>query len=226
MIITISRQFGAGGSEVARQVAAALGWRVVDNELVGQVAARAGLPPERVAEREERCLTFVERLARTLAAATPEVFPPPDSAGAIVDLPEAELVRITETVVREVAAQGRVVLVGRAAPAVLARQTDALHERLVAPRAFRIQVATARLGCTPAQAATLMDDTDKMRARYTREYYGRDWYDPVNFHLVLNTGVLGFDGATEVVVGRARAMGWMGSKRTERTETTERTERF
>jgi cytidylate kinase len=209
MLITVSRQFGAGGSEVARLVAAALGWRVVDNELVEQVAARAGLPPEQVAERQERCLTFVERLARTLAAATPEVFPPPDSAGAVVDLPEAELVRITETVVREVAAQGRVVLVGRAAPAVLARQTDALHVKLVAPRAFRIQVAAARLGYTPAQAATAVDDTDKMRARYTREYYRRDWDDPVNFHMVLNTGLLGFDGARDVVVERARVLGWI-----------------
>src|SRR5512138_659188 len=115
MLITISRQYGAGGSEVARRVAAALGWRVVDNELVEQVAARAGLPPERVAEREERVSTFVERLARSLAAATPEVFPPPESAGTAQDLAEADLVRITETVVAEVAAQGRVVLVGRAA---------------------------------------------------------------------------------------------------------------
>ena len=58
------------------------------------------------------------------------------------------------------------------------------------------------------KAAAVLDDTDKMRARYTREYYRRDWSDPVNFHMVLNTGVLGFDGATAVVVGRARAMGW------------------
>lgn len=208
MLITISRQFGAGGSEVARRVAAALGWRVVDNELVEQVAARAGLPPERVAAREERCPTFVERLARTLAAATPEVFPPPDTAGTMVDVPEAELVKITEAVVREIAARGRVVVVGRAAPAVLARQTDALHVRLVAPRAFRVQVAADRLGCAPAQAAAILDETDRMRARYTREYYRRDLNDPVNFHVVLNTGVLGFDGATEVIVERARAMGW------------------
>ena len=74
MLITVSRQFGAGGSEVARRVAAALGWRVVDNELIEAVAARAGLPPERVAEREERCATFVERLARTLAAGSPRSF--------------------------------------------------------------------------------------------------------------------------------------------------------
>jgi cytidylate kinase len=208
MLITISRQYGAGGSEVARRVAAALEWRVVDNELIEQVAARAGLSPERVAQREERVPTFVERLARSLAAATPEVFPPPDSAGAIIDMPEADLVKVTEVVVAEIAAQGRVVLVGRAAPAVLARERDALHVKLVAPRAFRIQVAAARLGCAAAKAATILDDTDKMRSRYSREYYRRDWDDPVNFHMVLNTGVLGFDGATEVVVARARAMGW------------------
>jgi cytidylate kinase len=208
MLITISRQFGAGGSEVARRVAAALEWRVVDNELIEQVAARAGLPPERVAARDERCPTFVERLARTLASATPEVFPPADSVSTLVDLPEAELVRITETVVREVAARGRVVLVGRAAPAVLERQADALHVKLVAPRAWRIDVAAARLGVPPAQAAAVLDDTDKMRARYTREYYRRDWDDPVHFHMVLNTAALGLDGATEAVVGRARILGW------------------
>lgn len=208
MLITISRQYGAGGSEVARRVAAAMEWRVVDNELVEQVAARAGLSAERVAQREERVPTFVERLTRTLAAATPEVFPPPDTAGAVIDMPEADLVRITELVVGEIAAQGKVVLVGRAAPAVLARERDALHVKLVAPRAFRIQVAAARLGCAAARAATILDDTDRMRARYNREYYRRDWDDPVHYHMVLNTGVLGFDGATEVVVGRARALGW------------------
>jgi cytidylate kinase len=208
MLITISRQFGAGGSEIARRVAAALGWRVVDNELVEEVAARAGLPPERVAEREERVSTFVERLARTLAAASPEVFPPPDSAGEVVDVPEADLVKITEAVVAEIAAQGRVVFVGRAAPAVLSREADALHVKLVAPRAFRIRVATERLGCPPDKAASVLANTDKMRARYLREYYRRDWEDPLNFHLVLNTGALGFDGATGVIVARARALGW------------------
>ena len=75
-------------------------------------------------------------------------------------------------------------------------------------RAFRIQVAASRLGCVPDKAATVLDNTDKRRARYLREYYRRDWNDPVNYHLVLNTGVLGFDGATEVIVARARAMGW------------------
>lgn len=211
MIITISRQYGAGGSEVAQRVAAALGWRVVDNELVEEVAARAGLPAADIAEREERVPSFAERLARTLAAATPELFAARVPGGTVPKLQETDLVRITETVVGEVAARGRVVLVGRAAPAVLARQRDSLHVQLVAPRGYRIQAAVDRLGLDPKDAAAIVDETDGMRARYLRQYYQRDWYDPVNYHMVLNTGVLGKDGVTEVIVGEAKRRGWGGS---------------
>ena len=206
MVITISRQYGAGGSDVARRVASALGWSVVDNELVEQVAQRAGIPLVEVAERDERAPGFVERLTRTLAAATPELFPPPE--GTVADLDEATLVRITEGVVGEMAGRGRVVLVGRAAPAVLGQQEDALHVKLVAPRAFRIHAASQRLGMDPAEVVKIVDDTDAMRARYHREYYNRDWADPLNYHMVLNTGALGLAGAAEVIVARARALGW------------------
>ena len=209
MIITISRQYGAGGSEVARQVAAALGWRVVDNELVEEVAARAGLPTADVAEREERVPTFTERLARTLAAATPELFATRVPGGTVPKLQETDLVRITETVVAEVAAKGRVVLVGRAAPAVLARERDSLHVQLVAPRPYRVQAAAERLGVDPEHAARILDETDSMRASYLRQYYRRDWYDPVNYHMVLNTGVLGHAGATEIIVAEAKRRGWI-----------------
>ena len=72
MVITISRQYGAGGSEVARRVAEVLAWQVVDNELVEHVAVRAGCTPAEIAEREERAPNFIERLTRTLAAANPD----------------------------------------------------------------------------------------------------------------------------------------------------------
>ena len=206
MVITISRQYGAGGSDVARRVARALGWSVVDNELVEQVAQRAGIPLVEVAERDERAPGFVERLTRTLAAATPELFPPPE--GTVADLDEATLVRITEGVVGEMAGRGRVVLVGRAAPAVLGQQEDALHVKLVAPRPFRIHAASQRLGMDPAEVVKIVDDTDAMRARYHREYYNRDWADPLNYHMVLNTGALGLAGAAGVIVARAHALGW------------------
>jgi CMP/dCMP kinase len=205
MLITISRQYGAGGSEVAARVAHTLGWRVVDNELVERVAARAGLAPEDVAQREERVSTFIERLARTLVAATPELVVPPEAGGTA---PEADLVRITERVVEEVAAEGRVVLVGRAAPAVLARERDAIHVQVVAPRDWRIRIIAQRLGVPLEEAATLTDETDRNRSRYHRQHYQRDWADPANYHLVLNTAAIGLDGAAEAVVDRARRLGW------------------
>ena len=208
MIITISRQYGAGGSEVARRVAAALGWRVVDNELVEEVAARAGLPASDVAEREERVPSFAERLARTLAASSPELFTAPVPGGIVPKFQEADLVRITETVVAEVAAKGKAVLVGRAAPAVLAQEEDSLHVKLVAPRPYRIQAAAQRLGVDPGKAAEILDETDTMRERYLRQFYRRNWNDPVNYHMVLNTGALGHDGVTEIIVGEARRRGW------------------
>ncbi|MGH7534431.1 MAG: AAA family ATPase, partial [Gemmatimonadales bacterium] len=99
-------------------------------------------------------------------------------------------------------------VVGRAAPAVLGRRDDALHVKVVASREYRIRAAAARLGVGAAEAAAVLDDADRMRGRYHREYYKRDWNDPVLYHMVLNTEALGLDGAAGVVVARAREMGW------------------
>ena len=206
MLITISRQYGAGGSAVARLVADRLGWSVVDNEIVDQVAQRAGLSSAEAAQHDERAPSFVERLARTLAASSQEFVLP--EAGIPAELEESNMVRMTEAVVKEAAAHGRVVLVGRAAPAVLARESGALHVKLVAPRAFRIGVVMERNGTDAKTAERTMDDTDAQRTRYNKEYYHRDWNDPVHYHMVLNTGLLGFEGAAELIVGQARAMGW------------------
>jgi CMP/dCMP kinase len=206
VLITISRQYGAGGSEVGRRVAESLGWRLVDNELVERVAQRAGLTTAQVADREERMPSFIERLARVLASSTPELFPP--AKGTVPELSEPALVRITEAVVAEAAAEGRVVVIGRAAPAVLARDDDALHVKLVASPAFRVRLAAERLGMDLKDAERVMRQTDEARERYHRERYQRDWRDAVNYHMVLNSERLGLDGAAQVIVAEAERRGW------------------
>jgi cytidylate kinase len=206
MLITISREYGAGGSEVARLVAAELGWSVVDNEIIDRVAARAGLTPAEVAEREERVPGFVERLTLALAASSQEFFLPTAVATATLD--EAAVVRYTEMIVKEVAVEGRAVLVGRAAPAVLGAGGQVLHARVVARREFRVHVAMDRFGYDAKAAERILDDTDRNRERYHRQYYHRDWRDPTLYHMTLNTELLGFDGAAGVIVARAHRMGW------------------
>src|SRR2546426_1086220 len=73
-VITVTRQYGSGGSDIARLVAERLGWELVDNQFVEAVARRAGVPPDEGAQREERAPGLLERLARTLAGAPPEMF--------------------------------------------------------------------------------------------------------------------------------------------------------
>lgn len=205
MLITVSRQFGAGGSLVAARVAADLNWSVVDNEFIEAVSREAGMPREEVAKREERGPGFFDRLARALVASAQVPLIP---AAPRENFDEPTLVKATERVVDEIARLGRAVLVGRAAAAVLARDPDALHVRLVAPVPFRVRVIQERFGLDEKAALKTLQDTDNRRVRYHREYYQRDWNDPVNYHMVLNTGSLGFDGAAQVVVDRARHLGW------------------
>ena len=201
MLITVSREFGACGSLIAERVAELLGWRLVDNHLVEEIARRAGMSEQEVKEKEERAPTFVERLSRALAAATPELLTPDP-----VELPEAEearLVKITEQVVVD-AVQDHAVLVGRAATALVGRREHALHVRVVGPVDYRVEVISKRLGIPLDEAGRRVRDVDAHRARYHRQYYNRDWADPAGYHLIVNTGWLGVERAAAVIVTAAR----------------------
>jgi cytidylate kinase len=214
-LVTITRQYASGGSEVARLAAEELGWTLIDNEFVDQVARLAGLTHEEVARREERAPGLLERLARTLAVASPEMFM--SSAGAAgggggampaVEADEATLVKMTERVIAEAAREGRAVLVGRGAQALLAARGNALHVYVVASKPWRRQLAVERLGVAPADADKVLAETDQQRDRYVKTHYGRDRQDLGAYDLVLNPERLGFDGAAEVIVSEVKRRGW------------------
>jgi cytidylate kinase len=210
-VITITRQYASGGSDVARLVAAQLEWDVIDNEFVDQVARRAGLPADEVAQREERAPGLLERLARTLAAASPELFIAASGASRVAAPPpqdEAALVQLTERVIAEAAAHGRIVLVGRGAQAVLAQRPDALHVYVFAPKPWRMRLAVERLGVDAADVARMIDETDRQRDQYVKTYYRRHRQDLVNYDLVVNTEKLGIDGAARLIVAEAQRRGW------------------
>jgi cytidylate kinase len=206
-VVTITRQYGAGGSLVAQRVAAALGWTVIDNEFVTEVAKRAGLPAETVAAREERAPSLLERLAGTLALSAPEMFVPAASAG---EPDEEALLHVTERVIAEAAAHGRVVLVGRGATGYLATAREAaqvLHAYVVAPRDVRVRTVMERLTVTEEEAGRTVHDVDAARERYLERHYGRRRDDASNYHVVVNTAWLGYEGAAEVIVELAKRRG-------------------
>lgn len=214
-LVTITRQYASGGSEVARLAAQRLGWTLIDNEFVDQVARLAGLTHEEVARREERAPGLLERLARTLAVASPEMFM--SSAGAAggesgampaVEADEATLVKMTERVIAEAAREGRAVVVGRGAQAMLAARGNALHVYVVASKPWRRQLAVDRLGVALADADKVLAETDQQRDRYVKTFYGRDRQDLGAYDMVLNPERLGLDGAAAVIVAEVKRRGW------------------
>jgi cytidylate kinase len=207
-LITITRQYASGGSEIARLVAERLGWTLIDNEFVDQVARRAGLSKDEVARREERTPGLLERLAGTLAVASPEMFITTGEHPVPIEPSEDTLVKMTERVIAEAATEGRVVLVGRGAQAVLAARDNALHVYAVAPKPFRKEIAVKRLGVKPAEVDKLLEATDQQRDHYVKAHYGRDRQDLTQYDVVVNTEKLGFDGAAELIVTEVKRRGW------------------
>ena len=185
------------------------GWTLIDNEFVDQVARLAGLPRDEVARREERAPGLLERLARTLAVASPEMLITTGEHDMPVETEEATLVKTTERVIRQAASEGRVVLVGRGAQAMLAARANALHVYVIASRAFRRKVAIERLGVDRAAVDKAIDDTDHHRDQYVKTHYGRDRQDLTQYDLVLNAERLGFDGAADVVVAEVKRRRWI-----------------
>jgi len=197
-VITISRMFGSGGSEVAAQVASELGWTLLDNALVERVAARLGRTPVEVQAIEERVPSLAERLADALALGSPEIVSP--SLSAPLPPTEERLLEVTEHVINDAVARGPVVLVGRGAQSYLAQRSDALHVFCYAPKPALVNRVVEREGITPDAAARRVEETNKRREQYVRRYWHRSWLALENYHLCVNTDWLGIDGAASLIV--------------------------
>jgi cytidylate kinase len=201
-IVTVSRQYGSGGSEVAARIATALGWRLLDNALIDSVAEKLGTTVEEVEAREERVPSLVQRLADAMALGSPETIPP--IADASLPPSDERLLEMTRRVIAEAIAAGPVVLVGRGAQSMLAERTDALHVFCYAPKPALVARAMRRLSLDAAAAQKAVEDTNRQREQYVRKYWNRSWSAHENYHLCVNTEWLGIDGASALVVGLAR----------------------
>ena len=201
-IVTISRLYGSGGSEVAALVARDLGWSLLDNAVVDSVAARLGITPSEVAAREERVPSLVERLVETMALGSQEWL---GSLAAAKRPPSDEqLIDVTRHIVDEAIARGPLVVVGRGAQAMLAQRSDALHVFCYASRPALIARSMRRDNLDETSAAKRVDETNARRATWVERHWNRDWTEHTNYHLTVNTEWLGIDGAAEIISHTAR----------------------
>src|SRR5688500_13492556 len=201
-IVTISRQYGSGGSDVAARIAAALAWRLLDNAIIDRVAERLGTTVEEVEAREERVPSLVQRLADAMALGSPEMLTP--IADASLPPSDEALLDVTRRVIAEAIAAGPVVLVGRGAQSMLAERSDTLHVFCYAPKPALVARAMRRLSVDAAAAQKAVEETNRQREQYVRKHWNRSWAAHENYHLCVNTDWLGIDGAADLVVGVAR----------------------
>jgi CMP/dCMP kinase len=201
-IVTVSRQYGSGGSEVAERVARALGWQLYDNAVVDEVARRLGMSSEEVSAREERVPSLPERIASAMALGMPEVMP--TVADLAMQPSEERIVEMTKRVIEEAVQAGPAVLVGRGAQCMLAARADALHVFYYAPTEALASYAVTNLGIAREDAARVVADRNHHREQYVKQHWKRDWRDFANYHVCVNTAWLGLDGAAELIVQLAR----------------------
>lgn len=203
MIITISRMFGSGGSDVAARVAKELGWALLDNAVADAVAERLGVSAAEVSSMEERVPSLVERITSALTMSAPEISPTMDESTLMVTA-ETRIVDVTRRVMEEAIAQGNAVVVGRGAQALLADRPDALHVFCYARKPFLVNYAIKHRGIEPTNAEHEVEQRNKQREQYVRRHWGRDWRSFDNYHLCLDTGRIGIPGAADLVVAAAR----------------------
>jgi len=201
-VVTISRLYGSGGSEVAELVAKELGWSLLDNAVVDAVAARLGIPRDEVAAREERVPSLVQRLAETMALGSQEWLAPLSAQKRAPT--DEQLIEVTHRIVEEAIARGPLVLVGRGAQEMLAERGDALHVFCYAPRGALIARSMQRDRLDEQAATKLVDDTNSRREMWVRKHWNRSWRDHSQYHLSVNTDWLGISGAAELIVFAAR----------------------
>jgi cytidylate kinase len=201
-VVTISASYGAGGSQIGPHLADRLDVGFVDRAIPSTVAERLAVPLADALAHDEAVRSVLERLLVHFAPAA-QAFsgaaPPPEL------LDERSYLRATEEVIREHAHSGGVVILGRAAAVVLRNEPGALHVRLDAPVARRLEQAMRLEGVDRTTAERHMQETDRAREAYVRQFYDLDARDPSLYHLVLDSTALTLDACAEIIALAAAA---------------------
>lgn len=175
--ITVSRQMGSLGSAVARAVADTLGYRLVWRELINQAARQSGNP--------EVALAFIDELGLL------DICPSPKACRAYR--------QTVDKIVMELAAEGNVVIIGRAGQVILANYPNTLHVRIIAPENLRAERVALKQNIPLDCALAQIKASDRNRANYLRRFYRVYPDNPDLYHLIINTERLSIQQAASLI---------------------------
>jgi cytidylate kinase len=184
-IVTIEREYGSGGGEIAQLVSNRLGWKLWDQSLTEEIARLAECPKAVVQVREERTDPLYYRLFKSFLRGSYE-----GSLNAYkLKLVDSEsILKITERVVQHAAKRGNSVIVGRGSQQFLRNRQDTLRVFLYAPREDKLWRLGAR-GKSQKAAEQLVDTVDQERTDFLRKYFRVEWPDRSAYHTMINTAI-------------------------------------
>ena len=185
--VTLGRQLGCGGSYLGQCIAEALKIRCLDREIVSKAAEHLQVDEADLTHREERGVSFWERMLRGITTGPPEAL---YQAPVTLSVSDRDLLAAETKVMKEIAAQEDVVIVGRIAAYVLPPHPGMVNIFLHAPERFRIQrLLENAAAATEAEAKTLIARSDETRRQYISQMIGKEEYDARSYHLCLDTSV-------------------------------------
>lgn len=187
VVITIGREYGSGGRLIAKQLSEELGITFYDKELITAVARKTGFSENFIRDSEHQRPTNSFLYDLYTAVQTPSV---PDQ----VFIAQAK-------VIKEAASRESCVIVGRCADYILRDKADCLKVFIHADMAFRAERIVKVYGEREQSPEQRLRDKDKRRAAYHRFYTDMKWGHAQNYHITLNSGVLGIDRCVDIIYG-------------------------
>ncbi|MBI5960950.1 MAG: cytidylate kinase-like family protein [Chloroflexi bacterium] len=207
-VITLSREVGSGGEEIARRVCDVLRYRYFDKELMIEAAADLGLAQDHVVDYSEdryEVQNFFARLFRSGPRPIKTVpGPHTDAAGNVTPsaatIDEGRYVELIKSAIQAAYSVGDVVILGRGGQAILQDKSNVLHVRVVAPLGSRLERLHRVEKISLDEAQQKIGRQDRATAEYLARFFGIRWDDATLYHLVINTGKLGIEGSVQLIV--------------------------
>ncbi len=204
-VITISRELGSAGDEVADLLCQTLGYCRVDKAMLSRIAEEAGVDVEAVLAKE-RSVTHKPRLVsgamRSLYSKDPSAFEKQDA------LDDQTYARVVRETMEQYAQEGNAVIVGRGGQMILQDWPGALHVHLYAPVAVRVQRLMERLDISEAEAQRRIERSDEQKRQYIRHVrQNASWKNLKYYHLAIDTGRVSPEVAARIIALAARQEG-------------------
>ena len=194
MIITIGREHGSNGHDIARALAAELGYTCFDKEIVDTAADNSNFSKEILHSYDEKRVS-------------PYIVPVPHYLGLNESFRlNMQVASAQFDAIRSLAEQGNCIFVGRCADYVLRKQPDLVRVFIMADEDYRIKTMMERQGLSEEASRKLIRQVDKDRSSYYKYYTDQIWSEINNYDLCINSAVTGVEGAVSAIEGVVRAL--------------------